>query len=314
MLSTVKVFVSSTFVGMEQFRAAVLGILHGIDFIKPAGMEYFGAANAPSIEKCLQEIRTCDVFIAVLGPRYGSFVLGTDKSYSEAEWDEALRLKKPTYLFCSTALNQSGEIPIEPDAVRLKQEQFRARASTVRQAAYFSTPDELAKQVLLAIFNLYSQKFLSQSSSPERGKSGSDTEGMAVPVSDFRPAYLSFPYVTAAAGIDTGIVILNTSQEPFGKGIGGAARVFFSTRGYLPKETRDRDPQGQGFSIGTLYPGDYKAFLLSTGGVGNLCSAAGYTGQLWVQCFFRPCAGMAFLTNPGDTRWGSIYRADVIEP
>lgn len=311
MARAIQVFVSSTFVGMEQFRQAVLEALHGVRFIKPTGMEYFGATDTPSIEKCLREVRECDMFVAILGPRYGSIVQGANKSYSEVEWDEAIGLGKPTYLFCSTALGQQA--PIESDEIRRKQEDFRSRASLARQAAYFGSPDELAKKVLLAILNRYSTSFLVPTSNeiPTDDPLVSLTTETPVETS---PTYLLFPYVTAAGGYDTGIAVMNTSQEPFGKGVTGAARVYFSASRTLPERLRDKDPERTGIPIGVIYPGDYRAWQLSTGGVGDLEGAVGYTGQLWLKCNFRPCAGVAFITNRGETRWSSFYKAEVIEP
>jgi len=116
---------------------------------------------------------------------------------------------------------------------------------------------------------------------------------------------LLWPYVTAAAGFDTGLAISNTSLDPFGTQTQtGACRVsYYGPMTGLPNRK----------SIGEILPGEYKAWLVSTGGLGDLTGAPGFTGYVIAQCDFQFAHGYGFITNPGETRWAQGYLALVMD-
>jgi hypothetical protein len=116
---------------------------------------------------------------------------------------------------------------------------------------------------------------------------------------------LLWPYVTAASGFDTGLAISNTSLDPFGTQTQtGACRLsYYGPMANLPSKK----------SIGEIKPGEYKAWLVSTGGVGDLTGAPGFTGYVIAQCDFQFAHGYGFITNPGETRWAQGYLALVLD-
>lgn len=116
---------------------------------------------------------------------------------------------------------------------------------------------------------------------------------------------LLWPYVTSAAGFDTGLAISNTSLDPFGTQTQtGACRVsYYGPMTNLPNRR----------SIGEIKPGEYKAWLVSTGGVGDLAGVPGFTGYVIAQCDFQFAHGYGFITNPGETRWAQGYLALVLD-
>lgn len=117
---------------------------------------------------------------------------------------------------------------------------------------------------------------------------------------------LLWPYVTSAAGFDTGLAISNTSLDPFGTATQtGVCRVSYY--GPTPSGLPNR------VSIGEIKPGEYKAWLLSTGGLGDLVGVPGFTGYVIAQCDFQMAHGYGFITNPGETRWAQGYLALVMD-
>ena len=88
-----QVFVSSTYQDMETERqAAVEAILthHHI----PAGMELFAAGNKAQLEVIYKWIDESDVFVLLLGGRYGTLEPESKLSYTELEYDYAERQGK----------------------------------------------------------------------------------------------------------------------------------------------------------------------------------------------------------------------------
>jgi hypothetical protein len=124
-------------------------------------MEGFGARDAPSQEVCRARIEACDVLVGTLGPWYGSRFPGTEKSYSEVEYDIATKLGMARLMFLSA---ENAPIPAAlavTDEERQKQEAFRNRVAHERQCAYFRSPFDLAIRVTQALYH-YSQSISQQ--------------------------------------------------------------------------------------------------------------------------------------------------------
>jgi hypothetical protein len=88
-----QVFVSSTYRDLiEERQAAVVAILTAGHI--PAGMELFTAGDESQMYVIKQWIEESDVFLLILGGRYGSIEPNTGKSYTQLEYEHALRLHK----------------------------------------------------------------------------------------------------------------------------------------------------------------------------------------------------------------------------
>ena len=102
------VFVCSTFSDLSQEREGVLDAILRLK-LQHESMEFFGARAEKPIETCLQEVRASDVLVVIVGHRYGSIVPGLGISYSESEYAEGFRLKKPCLVYM-----RDEEVPILP--------------------------------------------------------------------------------------------------------------------------------------------------------------------------------------------------------
>ena len=99
-----QVFVSSTYIDLiEERQAAVAAILSTGNI--PAGMELFSAGNQSQMTVIKRWIDESDVYLLILGGRYGSLDKKTGKSYTQLEFEYAIEKKKP---FFSVVISESG--------------------------------------------------------------------------------------------------------------------------------------------------------------------------------------------------------------
>lgn len=91
-----QVFVSSTYTDLiEERQAAVQAILDAGHI--PAGMELFKAGNESQLKTIYKWIDASDVYMLILGGRYGSIEKKTGKSYTQLEYEYALSKNMPVF-------------------------------------------------------------------------------------------------------------------------------------------------------------------------------------------------------------------------
>src|SRR6185369_10557571 len=91
-----QVFVSSTFSDLIKERQAAVEAILAAGHI-PAGMELFTAGDESQMEVIKQWIDESDVYLLILGGRYGSIEPKTGKSYTQLEYEYALTRNKPLF-------------------------------------------------------------------------------------------------------------------------------------------------------------------------------------------------------------------------
>src|SRR3954447_18526006 len=84
-----QVFVSSTYLDLKEERQAAVEAILTAGHI-PAGMELFAAGDQSQMKVIQRWIDESDVFLLVLGGRYGSIDGSSGKSYIELEYDYAV--------------------------------------------------------------------------------------------------------------------------------------------------------------------------------------------------------------------------------
>jgi hypothetical protein len=91
-----QVFVSSTYSDLLSERQAAVGAILKAGHI-PAGMELFTAGDKSQWETITRWIDESDVYMLILGGRYGSIESVTGISYTELEYDYASQQGKPLF-------------------------------------------------------------------------------------------------------------------------------------------------------------------------------------------------------------------------
>ncbi|WP_421799807.1 DUF4062 domain-containing protein [Haliscomenobacter sp.] len=137
--TVIKVYLSSTWLDLKDEREAVERAINRLPEVKFIGMEYFGSRGENTKEASLEDIEPCDLYIGLLGPRYGSGIV-------EAEYERAQELGKPClwYVMDEKALAKSQFETDDPD--RLKA--FLKLISDNHLRSTFSDPGDLAARVV----------------------------------------------------------------------------------------------------------------------------------------------------------------------
>lgn len=91
-----QVFISSTYTDLIDERQAAVGAILKSGHI-PAGMELFTAGDRSQMETINDWIDQSDVYMLILGGRYGSIESSTSLSYTELEFDYAAAQNKPMF-------------------------------------------------------------------------------------------------------------------------------------------------------------------------------------------------------------------------
>jgi hypothetical protein len=144
-----QVFVSSTYTDLRSERTAVISTLLNLDAF-PAGMELFPAADDDAWTLIEDIIKDSAYYLLIIGGKYGSVDPDLDISYTEREFDLAVKLKKPVMAFLHGA---HGKLLVEQSEIsedrRAKLELFREKVEKTKHVNYWSTSDELAGKLAL---------------------------------------------------------------------------------------------------------------------------------------------------------------------
>lgn len=91
-----QVFISSTYLDLKEERQAAVQAILTCGHI-PAGMELFTAGDESQMDVIKRWIEESDVYLLILGGRYGSVEPKTGKSYTHLEYEYAVELGKPLF-------------------------------------------------------------------------------------------------------------------------------------------------------------------------------------------------------------------------
>ncbi len=152
-----EVFISRTS-DMAEYPAGVSFVAAAVDAViqarrLPVDMRYFAARDGEPASYCRQRVREAEVYVAVVGLRYGSLVPGEDVSYTEQEFQEATTAGKSRLVFL---LDEDAPIPrkfIDRASTRIDDFRTRLQRSGLVTAT-FTTPAELRHEIFKALSEL----------------------------------------------------------------------------------------------------------------------------------------------------------------
>ncbi|MBI5285792.1 MAG: DUF4062 domain-containing protein [Chloroflexi bacterium] len=153
-----RIFLSSTWNDLAEHRDKVREALDRLRHIgvdaEWIGMEAFPASSRENaLAVALRELQECDLYVGVLGPRYGSVSPAHGISFVELEFDEAVRLSKPRLLFLmDEACNEWTALRAD-DAKEMNDalQRLRHRFESDKHVGYFDSPGDLAMKVTIGL-------------------------------------------------------------------------------------------------------------------------------------------------------------------
>jgi hypothetical protein len=144
-----QVFISSTFLDLREERQQTLRGLLAAECI-PAGMEFFPSSDEELWTLIRDVLDDCDYYLLLIGSRYGS-TTREGVSYTEAEYDYAVRSGKPVLAFLHASPAAIPRIEEEGPEKRARLQEFRERVCRTHAPGYWSRPEELPFLVQQAV-------------------------------------------------------------------------------------------------------------------------------------------------------------------
>jgi hypothetical protein len=148
-----KVFISSTKVDLPRHRDAVKEALIKNGYF-PVDMDDFGARDVDPVTGCLRLLAESQLFLGIYAWRYGYVPPGCERSITAEELEQARRLGKPRFCFLVDETYPWPAAPGVPDEgpePRKRLEALKASLRTERMVASFTTPEQLALEVVTAL-------------------------------------------------------------------------------------------------------------------------------------------------------------------
>lgn len=148
MTRSLRVFISSTWQDLRLEREAAEKALRRMGDTIFVGMEYFGSREETPKEVSLAEMDKSDIYIGLVGCRYGSGI-------TEAEYRRATERNIPCLIYI-----KDENIPLLPDLIEkdphkiAKLAAFKQTLKSQHTISYFSDADQLATKIVADLHNL----------------------------------------------------------------------------------------------------------------------------------------------------------------
>ncbi|MEU2614273.1 HEAT repeat domain-containing protein [Micromonospora sp. NPDC007271] len=163
-----KVYISATQKDLLEYRAAVHAAARRLE-IEDVAMEAYSADIRPPLERCLADVRRCDLYVGLFAWRYGFRPAGQKSSITELEYREALAAGKPCLIFLLAEDTPWPVDMIDRDADWKQIVALRRELKERHLCAFFTSVDDLAAKVTVALADMRSGR------SPAREPGDPDT-------------------------------------------------------------------------------------------------------------------------------------------
>lgn len=147
------VFVSSTYEDLIPYRECAQRVLIRLEqTIK--GMEFFGSNPNRPIDVCLKSVRECKIYVGIIGMRYGSIDSEKGKSFTQLEYEEAVKNNIPTLIYII-----SDDCPVlskyvDTDKRAEKLAAFKSQLKEKHTVSFFKSPEDFSTKFTQDIVRL----------------------------------------------------------------------------------------------------------------------------------------------------------------
>lgn len=143
----VPIFVSSTYEDLVPYRDEVERcIIRMNQTIR--GMEFFGSNPESPLEVCLKTVRESKIYVGIIGMRYGSILDESGKSFTELEYEEAVKNSIPSLIYILDENHPIAPKFMDTGEKARRLEDFKARLRRTHVVSSFTTPADLGKKVV----------------------------------------------------------------------------------------------------------------------------------------------------------------------
>jgi hypothetical protein len=172
-----RVYVSSTFRDLKDHREAVYVALRRLGH-QSVAMEQWAASDRAPLERSLEAVRDSDVIVAIVAWRYGWIPEGQQYSITELELRTAREAAKPCLVFVVPEGASWPRPEFDDDATNIRR--FRQNLLEEYVVSFFTTPDELARQVAVALHSWIASGAAVPSPAPPEAIRAEETPGPEV--------------------------------------------------------------------------------------------------------------------------------------
>jgi hypothetical protein len=145
-----QVFISSTYLDLINERQAAVEAILKAGHI-PAGMELFTASNKSQWDIIKKWIDESDIYMLILGGRYGSIEPESGLSYTELEYNYALEQNKPLFAVVMQDHALQAKIKLDGSAVLELENQAKFKDFKTKVTSYMCSFFEDNKDIKLAV-------------------------------------------------------------------------------------------------------------------------------------------------------------------
>jgi len=142
----VPVFISSTYDDMISYRQEVDRVLTRLQQTVK-GMEYFGSSPKTPLQTCVEHLSESKIYICIIGMKYGSLNDEMNKSYTQIEYEEAVKNNIPVLVYI---INEDHPIPpkfVDTGENAMKLQEFKAHLKKTHVVSFFSSPQDLGNKI-----------------------------------------------------------------------------------------------------------------------------------------------------------------------
>lgn len=137
------VFVSSTYEDLVPYREGAQRVLIRLEQTI-RGMEYFGSNPNKPLDVCLNSVRECKIYVGIIGMRYGSIDSVTGKSFTQLEYEEAVKNNIPALMYII-----SDDCPVlskyvDTDERAEKLADFKSLLKERHTVSFFNSPEDFS--------------------------------------------------------------------------------------------------------------------------------------------------------------------------
>jgi len=148
-----KIYISSTYVDLKEEREAAAQAVRRLGH-QSIAMEDYVASDKRPVKKCLQDVRSCNVYVGIFAWRYGYIPPGYDKSITHLEYETAKEAGIPCLIFLMDPEAPWPKKYVDTGEESQKIDQLRSELEKNYIVSFFKNADELSGLVSPAVSEL----------------------------------------------------------------------------------------------------------------------------------------------------------------